>query len=54
MNERGTSSPDCKFKHMSEHGAPPDKFAVLYRHIHVEFHGFNIRIYVLGLSHLGS
>ena len=25
MNESGTSSPDCKYKHMLENGAPPEK-----------------------------
>ena len=34
----GTSSPDCKHKHMLEAGAPPDKFGVLYRLLHTEFH----------------
>ena len=47
---KGTHSPDCKHKHMWENGAPPDKFGVLYRLLHTEFHGFNSRIYVLGLS----
>ena len=49
-----TSSPDCKYKHMLENGAPPDKSGVLYRLLHIEFHGFNSRIDVLVLSHLGS
>ena len=38
---------------MLEHGAPPDKFGVLYRLLHIEFHGFNKKINVLGLSHFG-
>ena len=46
MNESGTSSPDCKHKHMLENGAPPDKFGALYRLLHIEIHGFNSRIYV--------
>ena len=29
---------------MLENGAPPDKYGVLYRLLHVEFHGFNSRI----------
>ena len=50
-----TSSPDCKHKHMLGNGAPPDKFGVLYRLLPIEFHdGFNSRIDVLGLSHLGT
>ena len=28
----------CKHKHMLENGAPPDKFDVLYRQLHIEFH----------------
>ena len=39
---------------MLENGAPPDKFGVLYRLLHIEFHDLNSRIDVLGLSHLGS
>ena len=30
INERDTSTSDCKHKHMLENGAPPDKFGVLY------------------------
>ena len=44
INERDPSSPDCKYKHMLENGAPPDKFGVQYRLIYLEFHGFNSRI----------
>ena len=44
MNESGTFSPDCKYNHMLENGAPPDKFGVLYRLLHLEFHDFNTRI----------
>ena len=54
INERGTSSPDCKYKHMLENRAPPDKSDVLYRVLHIEFHGFNSSINVLELSHFGS
>ena len=43
---------DCKQKHMLENGAPPDPFGALYHLLHIEFHGFNRRIDVLGLSHL--
>ena len=49
-----TSSPDCKYNHMLENGAPPDKFGDLYRVLHIEFHGFNYSVNVLGLSHFGS
>ena len=45
---RDTSSPECKHKHMLENGAPTDKFGVLYHPLHIEFHGFNSRINVLG------
>ena len=52
---KGTiSTTDCKYKHMLENGAPPHKFGVLYRLLYIEFHGFNSKINVLGLSHLGS
>ena len=44
LNERDSSYPDCKHKHMLENGAPPDKFYVLYRLLHIEFHGFNSSI----------
>ena len=37
---------------MLENGAPPDTFGVLYRLLHIEFHGFNSNIKILGLSHL--
>ena len=30
INQRDTSSLDCKHKHMLENGAPPDKCDVLY------------------------
>ena len=30
INERDTSFPDCKHKHMLENGAPPYKFGVVY------------------------
>ena len=49
MNERDTSF-DCKYKHMLEKGAPPDKFGVLYDLLHIEFHGFDSNINVLGLG----
>ena len=45
---------DCKYKHMLENGTPPHKFGVLYRLLYIEFHGFNSKDNVLGLSHLGS
>ena len=54
INERDTSSTDCKYKHMLENGALPDKFGVLYQLLHIEFHDLNSRIDVLGLSHLCS
>ena len=41
---RGKSSPDCKYKHMYENGAPLDKFGVLCHLLNIEFHGFNHRI----------
>ena len=44
---------DCKYKHMLENGAPPDKFDVLYRVLHIEFHCFNSSIDVFELSHFG-
>ena len=50
INERDTSTHDCKHKHMLENGAPPDKFGILYTFCYIiEFHGFNSN--VLGLSH---
>ena len=33
-------SPNCTHKHMLENGAPHFKFGVLYRLLHIEFHGF--------------
>ena len=54
IKERDTSSPGCKYKHMLENGAPPEKFDVLYGLLHTEFHGFINRIDDLGLPHLGS
>ena len=53
INERDSSSLDCKHKHMLENGAPPDKCGVLYRVLPIEFHSFNTRINVSGLSHFG-
>ena len=44
INERDTSSPDCKYKYMLVNGAPNDKFGILYCLLDVEFHGFNSRI----------
>ena len=41
LNERETSSLDCKHKHM------------LQKTLHIEFHGFNSRIDVSGLSYFG-
>ena len=35
-------------------GTPPDKFGALYRELQIEFHSFNSRIDVSGLSHFGS
>ena len=50
INQRNTSFCDNKHKHMlQKNGAPPDKFGVLYCLLHIEFHGFNGRIDVLGL-----
>ena len=40
--------------HVAENGAPPDKFGVLYRLLHIEFHDFNSRVDVSGLPHIGS
>ena len=40
---RDTSNTDCKYKHMLENGAPPDKFGVLNRLLHIEFHGLTAR-----------
>ena len=54
MRGTRTSSLDCKYKRMLESGAPPVKFGVLYYLLHIEFHGFNSGIDVLGLTHLGS
>ena len=34
--------------HVAENGAPPDKFGALCPLLHIEFHGFNHRIDVLG------
>ena len=39
---------------VAENGAPPDKFGVVYRVLHMEFHGSDNSIDVLGLSHFGS
>ena len=44
INERKTSTSNCKHKHMLENGAPPDKFGVLYYLLHRVVHGFNSRI----------
>ena len=54
MNERDTSTSDCKSKQMLENGAPPDRFGALYPVLLIEFHSFNSGIDVLGLSHLSS
>ena len=48
INESDKSSPDCKYKHILENGAPSDKFEVFYCLLHIEIHGFNSRINVLG------
>ena len=40
--------------HFARNGAPPDKFGILYRVLHIEFRGFNSRIDVSELSHFGS
>ena len=37
IDERENVSPDCKYKHMLENGAPPVKVGVLYRLLHIEF-----------------
>ena len=39
INEQDTSFLDCKHKHMSGNGAPPDRFGVLYCLPHLVFHG---------------
>ena len=39
---------------MLQNGAPPDTFGALYCVLHIEFHGLNSRIDVLGLSYFGS
>ena len=39
---------------MLENEAPLDKFGVLYSVLHIELHGFDSRIDVLGLSHFCS
>ena len=54
INEQDTSFPDCKHKHVVNSGAPPDKVRVLYRLLHIEFHGFISRIDFDGLSLFGS
>ena len=54
INERDTSSLDCKHKHVAENGVPPDKFGVLYRVLRIKINGSNSRIYAVGLSHFGS
>ena len=53
INERDTSSLDCKHNQMVQK-TEPDKFGTLYRVLHIEFHGFNSRIDISGLSHVGS
>ena len=40
--------------HVAESGSPPDKFGALYPMFHIEVHGFNSRIDVSGLAHIGS
>ena len=35
---------------MLENGAPPVKFSVLYRLLHIKFHGFNSRVDVSDLT----
>ena len=42
-NERDTSSPDCKHKHMLENSTPPNKFGVLYHLLSRELNGFKKR-----------
>ena len=44
INEQDTSFLDCRHKHMMKNGAPPDKFGVLHRLLHTEFHDFTSRI----------
>ena len=44
INEQDTSFLDCKHKHMTKNGAPPDKVGVLYSLLPIEFHGFTSRI----------
>ena len=39
INERDTSTFDCKHQHMFENGAPPHKFGVFDCLSHNEFHG---------------
>ena len=43
INEEDTSFVDCKHKHMMKSGVPPDKVRVLYRLLHIEFHGSTSR-----------
>ena len=42
--KQDTSFLECKHKHMMIIEAPPNKFAVLYRLLPTEFHGFNSKI----------
>ena len=49
---KGTHSPDCKHKHMLENEVLPDNFGFLYHLLYEEFHDFDSRIDVVGLSHL--
>ena len=53
INEQDTSFLDCKHKHMSINGAPPDRFGVLNCLPHLVFHGFTAGLMFKGY-HSGS
>ena len=44
ITEQDTSLLDCKHKHMTKSGAPPDKVGVLQNLLPLESHGFANRI----------
>ena len=43
ISEQDTSFLDCKHKHVTKSGAPPDKVRVLYRLLPIEFYGIDFK-----------
>ena len=54
INEQDTSFVDCKYKHMMQSGAPPDKFGVMYLMFNYRIPWFHKQNYFYGLSLFGS